>query len=95
MVRLKIVSCQVRLCRKIDKMSIMRTVLSIALRENHSVPYSSLGTRFQLPIRSVSYRPFSTLVNKTVCQCGAEIPETRKPINLFRERNLRQITQDL
>lgn len=40
-------------------------------------------------------RSFSTLTEKIVCKCGAELPETDRIIKTFRERNLRQLTQQV
>lgn len=78
-------------------MSLMRVALSTAMRGSQNALFPSLGTRFPVPGRFSSGRFYSTttLADKTVCQCGAEIPETKKLINLFRERNLRQLTQEM
>ena len=54
-----------------------------------------------LPLKTVP-RPmsifasaFSTLAEKTICQCGAELPKMEQIIKAFRERNLRQLTKQI
>lgn len=56
-------------------------------------PLRGLGRSAQFP-RFYSSTS-STLSEKIVCQCKAELPETARIINLFRERNLRQMTEEV
>ena len=66
------------------------------------VVYKGLNTNQGLPRPVYSYnpfsqlsRPFSNLHGKNVCQCGASIPTMERIGNLFKERSLRQLTQEI
>ena len=42
-----------------------------------------------------SSRFYSTSKNNANCRCGAELPEAKRLIELFKERNLRSLAQDV
>lgn len=71
-------------------MSAIRTVLSSATRGSQFFSLSSKSAIFQ-PSTKFSYRSFSTLAGKIVCQCGAELPKTEEILRLYKERNLRAV----
>jgi len=48
---------------------------------------------FQTPLTQNFSRPFSTLFDKIVCQCGAELPKAETIVDLYKQRNLREINQ--
>lgn len=76
-------------------MSLMRIALSSAMRESQNILFPSLGARFSLTGKVSSYRFYSTttLTDKTVCACKAELPSAEKIVELYQTRNLRAITQ--
>ncbi len=73
----------------------IRAASTVRFRASLVLPCLSLRT-----VARTSYLPnfhssFSTLTEKIVCQCGATLPETDRIITLFKERNLRKLTQEV